>query len=184
MPVLIEGVCILLKKGFIIERYQGGYSQFIFDLEDQSKIADCDELLCLNFNNHEEARHYLKFLSLRGMKIILPNEENPFNTDAVLVDQVFGPSIRLSWLDFIFINLNSLSDKNKKDMQVKKIKAVDVCSIVIAASDQELEKKEETKVQGWARSEVSFPKDWEFKKSKSMDLEFMRMAENRSKLLH
>jgi hypothetical protein len=56
--------------------------------------------------------------------------------------------------------------------------------IVIAATDQELDEKEEVRQLRWGREEIVFPKDWEFKTSKSMDLEFMRMAENRSKLTH
>ena len=37
---------------------------------------------------------------------------------------------------------------------------------------------------GWGRDEITIPKYWDFKSSKSMDLEFMRMAEKRSKLTH
>ena len=49
---------------------------------------------------------------------------------------------------------------------------------------REVDEKEEVRLQGWGRDEIAFPKDWDFKSSKSMDLEFMRMAENRSKLTH
>ena len=56
MPILIEGVCVLLKKGSVIERYQGGYGQFIFDLQDQSKLIECNDLISIGFNSHEEAR--------------------------------------------------------------------------------------------------------------------------------
>ncbi|MEI7503526.1 MAG: hypothetical protein WCJ61_09600, partial [Paludibacter sp.] len=70
MPVLIEGVCVLLKKGSVIERYQGGYSQFLFDLHDQSKLIESNQLLSMSFNNHEEARNYLQFIAQKGLKII------------------------------------------------------------------------------------------------------------------
>ena len=112
MPVLIEGVCVLLKKGSVIERYQGGYGQFIFDLHDQSKLSESNDLISIGFNSHDEARNYLEFLAQRGLKIMLVNEDNPNNTDAMLVDQVFGPSFRVYWLDFIHLNPNS-SHKNK-----------------------------------------------------------------------
>ena len=71
MPVLIEGVCVLLKKGSVIERYQGGYGQFIFDLHDQSKLCESDGLLNVSFDNHAAARKYLEFLVHRGLKICL-----------------------------------------------------------------------------------------------------------------
>ena len=112
---------------------------------------------------------------------MLLNEDNPNNTDAMLVDQVFGPSFRVYWLDFIHLNPNPHS---KARAQSKKPLVSDQEHIVIAATDEEVDKKDEARIHGWGRDEIAFPKDWEFKKSKSMDLEFMRMAENRSKLTH
>ncbi len=181
MPVLIEGVSVPLKKGSIMERYQGGYGQFLFDLHDQSKFSESNELINIGFNNHEEARGYLKFLVERGLKIMLLNEDNPNNTDAMLVDQVFGPSFRVYWLDFIHLSPNPQSKARKR---TKKPKVGDDEHIVIAATDREVDDKDEIRQIGWVKDEIAFPKDWEFKKSKSMDLEFMRMAENRSKLTH
>ena len=183
MPVLIEGVSVLLKKGSVIERYQGGYGQFQFDLHDQSKISESNELISIGFDNHEEARGYLKFLVQRGLKVMLLNEDNPNNTDAMLVDQVFGPSFRVYWLDFIHLSPNPHSKKSNKQKKGNS-KLHDQETIVIAATEKELDDKEEIRLMRWDKNEISFPKDWEFKTSKSMDLEFMRMAENRSKLTH
>ena len=187
MPVLIEGVCVLLKKGSVIERYQGGYGQFIFDLHDQNKLIESNDLLSISFNSHDEARNYLQFIAQKGLKIMMINEDNPQNADALLVDQVFGPSFRVYWLDFIHLGANphSKSRQNSKKQGSKtKNKVGDGEHIVIAATDQELDEKEEVRNLNWGREEIAFPKDWEFKSSKSMDLEFMRMAENRSKLTH
>ncbi|MBT8607041.1 hypothetical protein G6656_01930 [Polynucleobacter paneuropaeus] len=187
MPVLIEGVCVLLKKGSIIERYQGGYGQFIFDLHDQSKLIESNDLLSIGFNNHQEARSYLQFIAERGLKIMMINEDNPQKIDAVLVDQVFGPSCRVYWLDFIHLGANPHSkarQSRKKQGSKTKNKMGDDEHIVIAATDREMDEKEEVRQMAWGKDEIAFPKDWEFKSSKSMDLEFMRMAENRSKLTH
>ena len=185
MPVLIEGVCVILKKGSVIERYQGGYSQFLFDLHDQSKLIQSNQLLSMSFSNHEEARNYLRFIAQKGFKIMMVNEDNPQKVDAVLVDQVFGPSCRVYWLDFIHLGANPHSKARQNNKRSKtKSKVGDGESIVIAATDEEVDEKEEVRQHGWGRDEIAFPKDWEFKSSKSMDLEFMRMAENRSKLTH
>ena len=187
MPVLIEGVCVLLKKGSVIERYQGGYGQFIFDLHDQSKLIESNDLLSIGFNSHQEARSYLQFIAERGLKIMMINEDNPQNADALLVDQVFGPSFRVYWLDFIHLGANPHSKARKrrnKQASKAKNKASDDEHIVIAATDREMDEKEEVRLMAWGKDEIAFPKDWEFKSSKSMDLEFMRMAENRSKLTH
>jgi hypothetical protein len=185
MPVLIEGVCVLLKKGSVIERYQGGYGQFIFDLHDRSKLIESNELLSLSFSNHEEARNYLKFIAQKGLKIMMINEDDPQSTDALLVDQIFGPSFRVYWLDFIHLSPNphSKTRQNNKGSNAKNKVGSDE-RIVIAATDAEVDEKEEVRNLNWGRDEIAFPKDWEFKSSKSMDLEFMRMAENRSKLTH
>ena len=185
MPVLIEGVCILLKKGSIMGRYQGGYGQFIFDLHDRSKLIESNDLLSISFDSHAEARGYLHFIAGKGLKIMLINEDNSHNADALLVDQVFGPSFRVYWLDFIHLspNLHSKTRQNNKRNKTKN-KVGDRENIVIAATDQEVDEKEEVRLHGWGRDDISFPKNWQFKNSKSMDLEFMRMAENRSKLTH
>ena len=187
MPVLIEGVCVLLKKGSIIERYEGGFGQFIFDLHDRSKLIESNDLLSISFNNHQEARSYLQFIAERGLKIMMINEDNPQNADALLVDQVFGPSFRVYWLDFIHLGANpqSKARQNRRKLASKtKNKVGDDEHIVIAATDREMDEKEEVRLMAWGKDEIAFPKDWEFKSSKSMDLEFMRMAENRSKLTH
>ena len=187
MPVLIEGVCVLLKKGSIIERYQGGYGQFIFDLQDQSKLIESNDLLSISFHHHQEARSYLQFISEKGLKIMSINEDDPHNADALLVDQVFGPSFRVYWLDFIHLGANPHSkarQSRKKQGSKTKNKMGDDEHIVIAATDREMDEKEEVRQMAWGKDEIAFPKDWEFKTSKSMDLEFMRMAENRSKLTH
>ena len=187
MPVLIEGVCVLLKKGSIIERYEGGFGQFMFDLHDRSKLIESNDLLSISFNNHQEARSYLQFIAKRGLKIMLINEDDPQNSDALLVDQVFGPSFRVYWLDFIHLGANPHSkarQSSKKPGSKTKNKVGDDEHIVIAATDREMDEKEEVRLMSWGKDEIAFPKDWEFKSSKSMDLEFMRMAENRSKLAH
>ena len=187
MPVLIEGVCVLLKKGSVIERYLGGYGQFIFDLHDQSKLIESNDLLSISFNSHDEARNYLQFIAQKGLKIMMINEDNPQNADALLVDQVFGPSFRVYWLDFIHLGANPHSkarQSSKKQGSKTKNKAGDDEHIVIAATDREMDEKEEVRLMAWGKDEIAFPKNWEFKSSKSMDLEFMRMAENCSKLTH
>ena len=187
MPVLIEGVCVLLKKGSVMERYQGGYGQFVFDLHDRSNLIESNDLLSISFNNHQEARSYLQFIAERGLKIMMINEDNPPNADALLVDQFFGPSFRVYWLDFIHLgaNPNSKARKSRKKQAGKTKNTVgDDEHIVIAATDREMDEKEEVRLMAWGKDEIAFPKDWEFKSSKSMDLEFMRMAENRRKLTH
>ena len=181
MPVLIEGVCVILRKGSIIERYQGGYGQFLFDLQDRTKLCECNDLLSIGFDTHDAARNYLKFLVQKGLKVMLLNEDNPNNTDAMLVDQVFGPSFRVYWLDFIHLSQNPSSKSRRRS---KKPQVGNEESIVIAASDQEVDDKEEVRLHGWDRKDIAFPKDWEFKSSKSMDLEFLRMSQTRSKHVH
>ena len=183
MPVLIEGISVILKKGAIHERYEGGYGRFIFDIQDQGSLCVSNQLVRVGFETHELARQYLQLLVTRGLKIMLLNEENPNNTDAMLVDQVFGPSFRVYWLDFIHLDTNPDVKKNKK-IKKGQLKGNTFESITIAATDWEVEKKEEIRVVGWNKDEIGFPVNWEYKKSKSMALEFMRMSENRSSLTH
>jgi hypothetical protein len=181
MPVLIEGVCVLLKKGAIHQRYQGGYGQFIFDLVDQSKLWSSNELLSIRFDDHAAARKYLAFVAAKGLKVIQINEEDPHNTDALLVDQIFGPSFKVYWLNFLRVKP---SDDERKVPRSKKNPNKDFELLVLVATDDEMEAIDEVRRQCWKKDEITFPKDWEFTQSQTMDLDFMRMSENRSYLDH
>ena len=175
MPVLIEGVSVLLRKGPIHERYQGGYGQFLFDLNGYVSFTSSNQLLCVQYTNHDEARALLQMLASKGMKVALINEEDPRKTDAVLVDQVFGASVPVYWLDLIPL-VRPRVIKGKKGVK----KEAPEESILIAATYDEIDEKEEQRIKNWDKGEIAYPLDWSYEKSKSLDLEFLRMAENRS----
>lgn len=192
MPVLIEGVSVLLRKGSIHERYKGGYAQFLFDLNDYVSFTASNQLLCVSYKTHIEARALLKMLADNGLRVALINEEDPARTDAVLVDQVFGPSVRVWWIDLIPV---SRSRKMKAEVKAevkaesKEEKNVDVKEssqehILIAATYEETDEKEELRIKNWDQGDIAYPLDWKYENSKSLDLEFLRMAENRSYLNH
>ena len=176
MPVLIEGVSVLLRKGPIHERYQGGYAQFLFDLNGYVSFTACNQLLCVQYKNHEEARALLQMLASKGMRVALINEEDPRKTDAVLVDQVFGTSFPVHWIDLIpLVRPRVIKGKHNEEM-----KEVVQESILIAATYDEIDEKEELRIKNWDKGEIAYPLDWAYENSKSLDLEFLRMAENRS----
>lgn len=179
MPVLIEGVSVLLRKGPIHERYQGGYAQFLFDLNGYVSFTACNQLLCVQYKNHEEARALLQMLASKGMRVALINEEDPKKTDAVLVDQVFGASFPVHWIDLIPLVRPRVV---KSELGVDK--KVSDESILIAATYDEIDEKEEQRIRNWDKGEIAYPLDWSYEKSKSLDLEFLRMAENRSSRDH
>ena len=184
MPVLIEGVSVLLRKGFIHERYKGGYAQFLFDLNDYVSFTASNQLLCVAYKTHDEARALLKMLADNGMRVALINEEDPARTDAVLVDQVFGPSVRVWWIDLIPVS-RSRKIMAKAKMELKKgIKELPQEHILIAATYEEMDEKEELRIKNWDQGDIAYPLDWKYENSKSLDLEFLRMAENRSYLNH
>ena len=56
--------------------------------------------------------------------------------------------------------------------------------ILIAATYEEVDEKEELRIKNWDQGEIAYPLDWKYESSKSLDLEFLRMAENRSYLNH
>ena len=179
MPVLIEGVSVLMRKGSVHQRYRGGYGQFLFDLHGHESLTTSNQLLCVSYKNHEEARGLLRMMAVNGMRIALINEEDPMKTDAVLVDQVFGPSIRVWWLDLI-----PLSRPRKAVKPKSKNPRTDEEWILIAATQDEVDEKEELRIRNWDQGEIAYPQDWKYENSKSLDLEFLRMAERRSYLDH
>lgn len=192
MPVLIEGVSVLLRKGSIHERYKGGYAQFLFDLNDYVSFTASNQLLCVSYKTHVEARALLKMLADNGMRIALINEEDSSKTDAVLVDQVFGPSVRVWWIDLIPISRSrkikaEMIEKSKEELKRKlKEESIELSKehILIAATYEETDEKEELRIKNWDQGEIAYPLDWKYENSKSLDLEFLRMAENRSYLNH
>ena len=62
MPALIEGVSVLQRMGSIHERYKGGYTQFLFDLNDYVSFTASNQLLCVAYKTHDDARALLKML--------------------------------------------------------------------------------------------------------------------------
>jgi len=188
MPVLIEGVSVLLRKGSIHERYKGGYAQFLFDLNDYVSFTASNQLLCVSYKTHDEARALLKMLADKGMRVALINEEDPSKTDAVLVDQVFGPSVRVWWIDLIPISRSrkitaEMKEKSKGEPK-EESQELSKEHILIAATYEETDEKEELRIKNWDQGEIAYPLDWKYESSKSLDLEFLRMAENRSYLNH
>jgi len=171
MPVLIEGVSVLLRKGSIHERYEGGYAQFLFDLSDYVSLTTSNQLVCVQYKNHEEARALLHMLASKGMRIALINEEDDRKTDAVLVDQVFGSSVPVYWIDLIPL-VRPRAVEGKKDTPEE--------NILIAATYDEIDEREELRIKNWDKNEITYPQDWVYERSKSLDLEFLRMAENHS----
>ena len=184
MPVLIDGVSVLLRKGSIHERYKGGYAQFLFDLNDYVSFTASNQLLCVSYKTHVEARALLKMLADKGMRVALINEEDSSKTDAVLVDQVFGPSVRVWWIDLIPVSRSRKIMAEEKVESKEGIKESSQEHILIAATYEETDEKEELRIKNWDQGEIAYPLDWKYESSKSLDLEFLRMAENRSYLNH
>ena len=188
MPVLIEGVSVLLRKGSIHERYKGGYAQFLFDLNDYVSFTASNQLLCVAYKTHDEARALLKMLANKGMRVALINEEDPARTDAVLVDQVFGSSVRVWWIDLIPVSrsrkMKAEVENGPREASKGELKESSQEHILIAATYEETDEKEELRIRNWDRGEIAYPLDWKYENSKSLDLEFLRMAENRSYLNH
>jgi hypothetical protein len=97
------------------------------------------------------------------------------------VDQIFGPSFKVYWLNFL--RVKPLDDEQKAPRS-KKNPNKDFERLVLVATDDEMEAIDEVRRQCWKKDEITFPKDWEFTQSQTMDLDFMRMSENRSCLDH
>jgi hypothetical protein len=79
------------------------------------------------------------------------------------------------WLDFI-----SLVRPRVVKIKRAKKKELPEENILIAATHEEMEEKEELRIKNWDRGEIAYPTDWKYENSKSLDLEFLRIAEDRS----
>jgi hypothetical protein len=180
MPVLIEGVTVLIKRGALFDTYKGGYDQFIYDLQDQSALAVSNDLVRISFEDHASARAYQKLLVERGLKVALINENEPARIDAVLIDQVFGASMTIFWLNYIAIDHAAKPDRYRLPEEINNFSE----KITVAATDDELDGRENIRLGQLINEDVGFPSDWERKKQKALALSFMRMSESRSLLEH
>ena len=161
--VIVEGSCIVVRKEAILENYQGGMAQFLFDLPDENTLSQDDYLMSFSFTDYHQAKSHYFYIAKRGLKITDFMPEISY-ADAILFDQNFGPSHSAPWISFSYEKIDARN-------QVR-----------IAQSD--LEEDDYFETEEIRRAKIHVPKNWAYEKSKTQMLPFQRMNKFKSFLNH
>ena len=166
MAIMIEGVSVVINFESVLLKYKGGLGQFLFEIPNVKNYCVDGKLARVKFETHDEANFYLSHLAVSGLKIVPFTSDEPFWSDAVLVDQAFGPSHVVYWF-----NLG------------RKLLKGDL-NVMIAWHNDEDDEDHSRRKALWAKDNLIFPKNWKLEKSDAINLDFMRMSEHQSILDH
>ena len=162
MSVLVEGVSVVISYEAILVRYKGGVNKFLFDLPDSKNYCVDGKLARVKFNSHDEAHRFMNNLAKSGLKIAPLTTDEGYWSDAVLVDQAFGPSHMVYWFNF-----------GRKQM-------LGDSYVTFAWHSDEDDEDHSRRKALWAKDNVVFPEDWKLERSETRNLDFLRMSEHRS----
>jgi hypothetical protein len=166
MSVMIEGVSVVISFEAVLLKYKGGLGQFLFEIPNVKNYCVDGKLARVKFETHDEAKFYMSQLATAGLKIAPFTIDEPYWSDAVLVDQAFGPNHMVYWFNF--------GRKLIKD---------DTFITFVWHSDEDDEDHSRRRAL-WAKDNLIFPKDWKLEKSDTRNLDFLRMSEIRSVFDH
>lgn len=95
MPVLVEGISIIIRRSSISKGYSGGWPSFLTNVPNSTLCYD-DDLARIGFLNPDEVRMFADGLRGKGLKFM----EDGRCIDFAVVDQQRGPTMRCEWLEF------------------------------------------------------------------------------------
>jgi hypothetical protein len=96
MPILIEGISVVILCHSIVEKMSGGVDYFYKNLPNKTLRSDGD-LACLHFMTPHDTKAYVDFLNNSGLTY---RDKNGAPIDIIVVDQNRGPMVSCDWLDF------------------------------------------------------------------------------------
>jgi len=101
MPVLIEGISVVIKAEAIEKCYPGGWRALAASSPNQTLCAD-GELSRFGFMNPPDVEAFISALAQHGILYQIDG----FARDVVVVDQMRGPLVSCAWIEFGNINLD------------------------------------------------------------------------------
>ncbi len=161
--VIVEGSCIVVRKEAILENYQGGMAQFLFDIPDNNTLSQDDYLMSFGFKDYHQAKSHYFLIAKKGLKITDFMPEISY-ADAILFDQNFGPSYPASWVSFSY-------------------EKVDAANRVCIAQSNE-EEYDNFDTDNMRRAKIGVPNNWAYEKSVTQMLPYQRMNKFKSFLNH
>jgi hypothetical protein len=94
MPVLVEGISVVVRRDVIARRYPGGWDAFVRDAPNRTLCAD-PELARLGFMVPADVEEFVTRLASHGIRF----KEAGKALDLVVVDQMNGPTTPCDWIE-------------------------------------------------------------------------------------
>jgi hypothetical protein len=107
MPVLIEGISVVVQVSAIARRFPGGVEGFRRAAPNDTLCAD-NELARVGFMAPGDVQEYVHSLEARGL--LYKRHDKP--VDLVVVDQQSGPTVACDWIEFGHVALDG--DEKKR----------------------------------------------------------------------
>ena len=95
MSVLIEGICVVVRKTTIKEMYLGGVAQYAEDCPNNMYCAD-EHLTAVGFQVLDDAYRWIRRLEIQNLVFI---RKGVFK-DIAMVEKLRGPRRKCAWLEF------------------------------------------------------------------------------------
>jgi hypothetical protein len=148
MAVLVEAFSVIVRRASIDCHFEGGWTEFQSSIPNQTACTD-EALVRIGFLDSVEVYGYINFLVSRGLVYEADSDCGlerldceRTQTDIALVDQLRGPLIDCSWLEFGMVMLGEGNHKIK------------YCSLISVGSEADSETMESSGFrlaipQGW-----------------------------------
>jgi hypothetical protein len=102
MTVLVEGVSVIIKLEAIEKTIPDGFEGFRQYIPNYSWCKD-DQIIRLGFLDGDEAKEFVK--KLESLNLVYQGSEGA--QDFAIVDQMYGPTSKCSWLECGHTQLNN-----------------------------------------------------------------------------
>jgi len=97
MPVLVEGISVIVRRDAIDRRYKGGWNGFAAARPNATLCFDA-EIARIGFMAPPDVTHFVN--GLRSMGFVFP-EPTTEPTEIVVIDQRTGPTTPCDWIEVI-----------------------------------------------------------------------------------
>ena len=106
MAVLVEGISVVVRRDVIDDRFPGGWRQFVRAVPNDTLCTD-EEIIRVGFMSRPDVEEFTDQLEKEGLVFA----RNRQAVDIAVVDQVNGPTLPNSWLEFARLSLTGSDNK-------------------------------------------------------------------------
>lgn len=107
MPVLVEGISVVVRLDAIGRLMESDWSKFVEVVPNQTLCCD-NELARVGFMNPQDAEAFVEVLEGLGFRFL---DESRVAQDLIVMDQLHGPFEECEWLEWGTVRMNEAGEK-------------------------------------------------------------------------